>query len=281
MADTIKVNRAAAREMLAGLGFQGTEKYPDAKLLDKLNSLHAAKGVDAAVESKLSGADLATAKAVMTARRANKKLELSDEQIGEAVTDDEIVPLTDDSQPEEEETVADVQTPKAPARPAPKAPAPKPPAPTPAAPGKAAPKPASPKPPAPTPAPAAASPNGTGKPKAAVVAGGAKPKAQPQEGGKTVTPRAKDPTQTDEFGSKLGTRAARINAVVTETPKAAKVIQEEAKYDKAPQNHLRWMMTNGWATLVKGQGYKLTAKGIKARAEKKGGAAKAKAPAKK
>lgn len=260
MSDSFIVHKQAAEEMLTALGFQGVSNYPEKKLLEKLSTLHSAKGVDKAIKEKLTGADKATAEGIVEASRADRKIEVSDEPIGEAVEEGETFSLDqDDNQPEEVEEVE--ATTKEPAKKPATKPAPAPKAP----PAKTNPKPAD------KPAPAAAPPTKS--------APAAKKAAAPAEPKERKRPE-RDPSTLDVFGSKLGSRASRINAVITEAPKKLSQIAEDAKYDKSPSNHLRWMIQNGWAELVRGEGYKLTAKALAAKGIKKGAKPAPKATAK-
>lgn len=56
----------------------------------------------------------------------------------------------------------------------------------------------------------------------------------------------KEPVGVDKWGCRLGTRAARLNAVISATPKSAAEIREEAEYDQPINGHLRFLLLKGF-----------------------------------
>lgn len=63
------------------------------------------------------------------------------------------------------------------------------------------------------------------------------------------------PKGVDKFDCRLGTRAAKINAVIGSKPKSAKEIQEEAGYAAQISTHLRKMLQKGFIVKTP-EGYK-------------------------
>lgn len=80
----------------------------------------------------------------------------------------------------------------------------------------------------------------------------AKAKGKPEKADKKATAKAdkpkekKEPVGVDKWGCRLGTRAARLNAVISATPKSAAEIKEEAEYDQPINGHLRFLLLKGF-----------------------------------
>ena len=80
----------------------------------------------------------------------------------------------------------------------------------------------------------------------------AKAKGKPEKADKKATAKAdkpkekKEPVGVDKWGCRLGTRAARLNAVISATPKSAAEIKEEAEYDQPINGHLRFLLQKGF-----------------------------------
>lgn len=80
----------------------------------------------------------------------------------------------------------------------------------------------------------------------------AKAKGKPEKADKKAAAKAdkpkekKEPVGVDKWGCRLGTRAARLNAVISATPKSAAEIKEEAEYDQPINGHLRFLLQKGF-----------------------------------
>jgi cobalamin biosynthesis protein CobT len=80
----------------------------------------------------------------------------------------------------------------------------------------------------------------------------AKAKGKPEKADKKAAVKAdkpkekKEPVGVDKWGCRLGTRAARLNAVISATPKSAAEIKEEAEYDQPINGHLRFLLLKGF-----------------------------------
>lgn len=217
----MNISKEQSCELLGALGFQNVGSYSDKKIVEKLSSLHTTKGGPAAID-KLADENLKNfGTEVLEARKKNVTLVLVDDTVYD-LGDDE------DEDPQEENTVTTKAAPSSNGKPAKPVAKPAPVA------AKTSPRPAV-KPTAPAPKKAEAK-TPVEVPK--------KPKAEP--------------AGTDPFGSRLGTRAARINAAVGKEFKSSAQIKEDAKYDKDPNPHLRWMIEKGWAEFFRGHGYRLT-----------------------
>lgn len=66
-----------------------------------------------------------------------------------------------------------------------------------------------------------------------------KPEKQEKKPAKKPAAEKKEAVEKDRFGMRLGTRAARINAVLSAKPQTIKEIQKAAKYNKSIHGHMK------------------------------------------
>ncbi|HUU86362.1 MAG TPA: hypothetical protein VMX17_01245 [Candidatus Glassbacteria bacterium] len=67
----------------------------------------------------------------------------------------------------------------------------------------------------------------------------------------------KTTTETDKFGSRKGSIASKINAVLTKQPKTMEQLQKDADVENQQNGHLKKLIEAGYAKKVDGKGYAL------------------------
>lgn len=219
----VKIGVAKAKALLVAINMnpKAVEKYGPKELAEKLSSLHKVPNIDQD-RDKLQDNDLKNLmSAVLTSGRDNKPIEVTDPTPGKTAAEEAI-----------RESKTKVDKPKAAADDNPPRPAKK-------AGGKTPPPPAKKESKVKTAEAKAPSKNGKTAPPAK------KPAAKaPDKKERPAAPR-KEPAEKDEWGYRVGTRAARVNAAITDRPRTHSEILAAAKYDKPVHGQLRGLVKKG------------------------------------